>query len=245
MNKDQLVLMLERPIAFHPGVARAVGSVSAGLFLCQLLYWSGRGHDANGWIYKTADAWEVETTLTRDQQRTARSKLRSLGVLHEKQVGMDPTLHFRIDFDVLHELLFPSSPPAAAGGDGEGNTHVGKSQQLLGTPSIAVGSAANCHYRDYSKTTTTSSSINIDELCEASLVAERKAGRVVRNEARFLMMIKQRVQSEGLNESDVANIESLRQMRQRATQMEQMRSHAASATIKTPKPPLPRAPATS
>ena len=59
-----------KPIAFNPDLAHALGSVNAGLFLSQLLYWDGKGDDPV-WTYKTIKMIEMETGLSRREQETA------------------------------------------------------------------------------------------------------------------------------------------------------------------------------
>lgn len=115
MNKDEFKLiagsLFERPISFLPGVARLVGSVKAGLFLSQLIYWQDKGTAAVGWVYKDWKEWQAETCLTQDEQRGARRELVALGVIEESDVRklkidlFKSTLAFRVDFERLHQLL--------------------------------------------------------------------------------------------------------------------------------------------
>ena len=73
MNDQLLFLdLLDRPVAFHPVLARLAGKATAGLLLSQLFYWSKHSTHPAGWVYKSARQWEVETTLTGDEQRGAR-----------------------------------------------------------------------------------------------------------------------------------------------------------------------------
>ena len=92
-------------VAYHPEYARLpynekgankpVGT-DAALFLSQLVYWTPRGHDADGWIYKKQSEWEEETGLTRIQQETCRRRLMSAGLLEEARRGEHGVLHFRL-----------------------------------------------------------------------------------------------------------------------------------------------------
>jgi hypothetical protein len=103
---DQIVLaLLQRPIAFHPALARLGGSVNAGLFLSQAFYWQTRTTDPTGWFYKTQAEWQEETTLTRREQEKAREKLRRLGVLEEERRAIPAKLYFRIHIQRLTALL--------------------------------------------------------------------------------------------------------------------------------------------
>lgn len=105
MDKEVISELLTRPIAFHPIFSRVAGGATAGLFLSQLFYWTGRGADPDGWIYKEAKDFQAETTLTVDEQRTARRKLRNLQVLKEERRGLNPTIFYRLDMERMAELI--------------------------------------------------------------------------------------------------------------------------------------------
>ena len=62
-----LVLLHDRPVAYHPALVKVAGSVTAALFLSQLLYWHGKGSDPE-WIYKTQADMEEETGLSRREE---------------------------------------------------------------------------------------------------------------------------------------------------------------------------------
>lgn len=91
--------LLRRPIAYHPIVAKAFGSVKLAVMWSQLYYWSDKGSDPEGWIYKTQDEIFEETGLGRREQETARKLAVELGVIEEKRCGTPPKMHFRIDMD--------------------------------------------------------------------------------------------------------------------------------------------------
>jgi len=103
-------ILTDRPIAYHPILAKAVGSVNAGIFLSQLLYWTPRAHDQSGWIYKTQDEIYEETALGRREQETARRILRDKLVLQEKKAGVPSRLFFRVDMNYLAHLLGDDEP---------------------------------------------------------------------------------------------------------------------------------------
>jgi hypothetical protein len=93
-----------RPVAYYPRLANAIGSVKAAVFLCQLLYWQDKGHNAEGWIYKTQEEIIQETGLTRRKQESARKLLVELGLVEEARKGTHGTLHFRVNLDALDAL---------------------------------------------------------------------------------------------------------------------------------------------
>jgi hypothetical protein len=95
---DYVLKLLDRPIVFQRIFVEWAGSVNAALMLSQLVYWSRRTHDPDGWIYKTAKQWEEETGLTKEEQMSARKKLRLHQLVEEKVAKQNgnPTVHFRI-----------------------------------------------------------------------------------------------------------------------------------------------------
>ena len=97
-------LLSDRPLAFHPQLARVLGGINEALLFQQLAYWSDKGSDPE-WIYKTQRDIQQEITLTRTQQENARKKLRSLGVIEEDKRGVPAKLYFRVIWDRVYELL--------------------------------------------------------------------------------------------------------------------------------------------
>jgi hypothetical protein len=77
----------------------------AGIFLRQLVYWTGKEHDPEGWIYKTQSEMETETGLSRKHQEKARKILRSLGVIDERKKGVPRRLWYRVDLEALRRIM--------------------------------------------------------------------------------------------------------------------------------------------
>jgi len=98
-------ILQDRPVAYHPDLARAVKSVSAGIFLSQLLYWYGKQANNDGWIYKTQAEMEEETGLTRREQETARRILKERRIIEEKREGLPARIYYKINFDMLCEIM--------------------------------------------------------------------------------------------------------------------------------------------
>jgi len=107
--KNAVLAFAERPIAFYPAFAKITGRVTAALFLSQLFYWTGRGADPDGWIWKTQAEWEEETCLSRCEQETARKTLRELGLIEERLASIPARLYYRLDLDKLAALLSNAS----------------------------------------------------------------------------------------------------------------------------------------
>ena len=112
-------ILSDRPIAYHASLARALGSVTAGVLLSQLLYWQPRSRDTEGWIWKTQEQIYEETALTRREQETARTTLRKARVIEEKRAGVPAKLYFRVDMKRLIKLLseFQQRTGSLPGGD--------------------------------------------------------------------------------------------------------------------------------
>lgn len=103
-----LIKLLDRPVAYQPAFAMLrAGKVKAGpvaaVFLSQLVYWHNRMDGA--WIYKTQADITTETSLTRDEQETARKRLIAIGVLEEQLRGVPATMHYRVNSERLEALL--------------------------------------------------------------------------------------------------------------------------------------------
>jgi hypothetical protein len=103
----------DRPVAYHPILAKMLGSVNAALFLSQLLYWHNVMKKAaardkkewDGWFYKSRDEMFDETGLSRTEQETARKVLGTNGVVKERRKGVPATMHYFIDTKRLHEVV--------------------------------------------------------------------------------------------------------------------------------------------
>lgn len=85
------------------------GDHLAALFLEQLLYWTERTNDRDGWIVKTYDEWESELGLSKYLVRRITESLKPYGVetkLYRSPFHkMQPVLHYRVDLDVLSDQI--------------------------------------------------------------------------------------------------------------------------------------------
>lgn len=105
MEQKIIYELLKRPIAYHPAIAKAFGSVQLAIFWSQLYYWKDKGKDPEGWIYKTSEEIFNETGLKRRGQETARKKAEKLGIIEELKKGMPAKLHYRIDMEQTIKIL--------------------------------------------------------------------------------------------------------------------------------------------
>jgi hypothetical protein len=96
-----------RIVSYKADFAHLTGSVTAGLLLSQFWYFSGLPTAAarDGWFYVTMDEISEQTGMIREEQETARKRLKALGVLEEKRIGVPAKLWYRLDKDRLYELL--------------------------------------------------------------------------------------------------------------------------------------------
>lgn len=90
-----------RVVAYSPQLAPLVGGPIAALLLCQLLFWTGRQRDPEGWIDKEQADWGAETGLSRRAQEGARKKLRARGLLEERYGGFPRRLFYRVNLEPL------------------------------------------------------------------------------------------------------------------------------------------------
>lgn len=100
-------MMSCRPVAYYPSLARAVGSVTAALMLCQLLYWHGVKSGAT--FYKSVSDLLGETGLSTREQETARKLLVACGAITAQRRGWPATWHYTVDMERIAQLL--AEPP--------------------------------------------------------------------------------------------------------------------------------------
>lgn len=101
-----ILLLLDRPIAYHRVCAELTGSVAGGVFLSQAIYWQRQGKkNDDGWWWHTQAQWTSETGLSRRETDTARKRLKSLDILRERKVGIPQRIEYRIDDRVLAEKI--------------------------------------------------------------------------------------------------------------------------------------------
>lgn len=105
LTTEQLRAIFSRPVAYHKLLAIAGGSVSAGVFLSQLIYWTDKTQDPDGWIYKTLDDWWAETALGRYELKTIRTALVFRKLIQEKLCGVPAKLHYKIEWDMMTTAL--------------------------------------------------------------------------------------------------------------------------------------------
>jgi hypothetical protein len=105
-HRQQIKAMLpNRVVGYSPDLARAVGGATIGLYLNQLLFLSDKGHNPEGWVYKSEAEMGQETGLTKREQQTARRKLLALGVIAIMRGGWKNTYHFKVLWEKLYQVI--------------------------------------------------------------------------------------------------------------------------------------------
>jgi hypothetical protein len=104
----------EGVVAVRPSLVRALrGTGNAAILLSQLLYWSRRLSDRDGWFYQTQRRLEAQTGLGADAQRTATRLLVRLGILETRLRSAPATLHYRVRLEQLAALLLQHAGAAS------------------------------------------------------------------------------------------------------------------------------------
>jgi hypothetical protein len=93
-----------RQIAFYPSLVKALGNRNDSIFICQMAYWKDKGNEPDGWIYKTAEEVESETSLTYKEQIRVRKRLKLARILQEKYYKSIHRMYFKVDWDVLNGI---------------------------------------------------------------------------------------------------------------------------------------------
>jgi hypothetical protein len=104
-------MLPNRVVGYSPDLARIVGGATIGLFLSQLLFLSDKGHNPDGWVYKSEAEMGKETGLTKREQQTARRKLLALGVIAIMRGGWKNTYHFKVLWERLYQVIAGSQRP--------------------------------------------------------------------------------------------------------------------------------------
>jgi hypothetical protein len=123
-------MLPNRVVGYSPDLAKAVGGATTGLFLSQLLYLSDKGHNPEGWVYKSEQEMGKETGLTKREQQTARRKLLALGVIAIMRGGWKNTYHFKVIWEKLYQVIAGIQRPQ--------NVSTGKTERLQNVPTEPV-----------------------------------------------------------------------------------------------------------
>jgi hypothetical protein len=103
MRLTEFMEVIGRAVTYYPTLHTITGGVLPTLSVCQLVYWTGKGSDPDGWIYKTQQEWTDELGLSRWEQESARRELRKRGLLEERYKGLPRRLEYRVKTDALND----------------------------------------------------------------------------------------------------------------------------------------------
>lgn len=223
---DQL---LKRPVAFFPAFSRISGSVNAGVMLSQLWYWSdGRAWNKEGWIWKTAPEWAMETSLSESEVEGARKKLLERGLIQYKRAGLPAKPHYLLNKQAILEAVISLQTHAASlpnsGKQGESDsanktdekhdsgsprsevhnteTSPESSSKITTTPKNAGGAVDNMKRKIRTQAWQEGElQGSIEEFIISAVWMQRKT-RSVRNPAGFKSAVRKRIATEGPNAED-------------------------------------------
>ena len=157
MSLSESLKIAGQAVAYFPRLAKPLGSVNASILFGHFFYWSDKGSSELG-IYRTAEEIEAETGLTRDEQRTARAKLRERGVLIETEKRIEHRIYYKLDLSAFDELMknFQACANPQTAKSTIPNPEVGNSQSGSGDfPIDEVGNSQSyIRTEDYQKNTT-------------------------------------------------------------------------------------------
>ncbi|TAG77664.1 MAG: hypothetical protein EAZ24_07415, partial [Burkholderiales bacterium] len=102
-------LLGERYVLYYPKLANQLGDAKSALFVARVLTWTRitqqRSPSLDGWVWPSAERLAADTGLSPWEQRTARKRLATEGILEEKKAGMPARIHFRLDLNALASRL--------------------------------------------------------------------------------------------------------------------------------------------
>jgi hypothetical protein len=101
MNKEQLKLLNQRPIAYFPLYKDLTTSTTAGVLLSQLMYWFGKKDK----FYKTDNDILEETHLTASELKAAKKKIKNLPFISITREGVPAKTYYEIKWDMYEISL--------------------------------------------------------------------------------------------------------------------------------------------
>jgi|GEM_PF-3950905 len=103
MKFTEIVKEAGRPIAYYPSLGELIGTDEA-IFLLQLLYWTGKQEDRDGWIHKSGEQLYEEIRQQYRMQNRVRKNLVALKLIEERYVREHHRLYFRVCEDAINDL---------------------------------------------------------------------------------------------------------------------------------------------
>jgi len=88
----------------HPRIVKKMDAPSA-LIISQLLYWTGKGRDGDGWTTKCSKELYQETGVTTRSQRRIRKRLGDAGLVEFVYHNSSHSFRYKINMDLLRLSL--------------------------------------------------------------------------------------------------------------------------------------------
>ncbi len=104
MKLSDFLMGVGRPVAFYPGLVKALGDRNETIFVCQMAYWRGKGEESDGWIYKSSEDIEAETSLTYKEQINVRKGLKDKNLIEEYYARTEHRIYFRVNWEAVNEI---------------------------------------------------------------------------------------------------------------------------------------------
>ena len=84
-----------------------MGSLNGGIFLSQLIYWSDKTKNSEGYVYKTYDEWEKEIAVSKYHINKETKKMIKMGFLETKikKANGNPTVHYKFNIDLFTNVF--------------------------------------------------------------------------------------------------------------------------------------------
>lgn len=96
-------------ITIPRAMVRFMGDYEAAAAMAQLIYWTDRATDPDGWIYKTAKDWHDEVFLSPAQVRRVSKQLAARGIemkfKKNRLHGSAPVWHYRLNWEIFADLF--------------------------------------------------------------------------------------------------------------------------------------------
>ncbi len=82
-------------------------SINGGIFLSQLIYWSDKTKNPEGYIYKTYEDWEKEIAVSKYHINKETKKMIKMGFLKTKikKANGNPTVHYKFNIDLFTDAF--------------------------------------------------------------------------------------------------------------------------------------------
>lgn len=113
------------------------GNHPAALFLAQLIYWTGKSQDTDGWIYKSYEDWENELFIKKDKAIAIKKQLENLSLittmLKKRANSSAPILHYKVNQEKLIEFLIENDIKSSKEEEKKQSDDIGKNEAAENT----------------------------------------------------------------------------------------------------------------